>query len=163
MGDIGIVAALVVLGAVIVVVALRLRRTTEIGGRVNSSRVGGSVRLTDSSGNKLSIDKLLENELAASGSAKPVFTISTVTRQGVSGSPTSSETITIDGETYHSVDEIPAEVRDRVRALLVKAAAKGGKPELGGAAMARLGDELAALGLDLREPERSLDERREEP
>jgi hypothetical protein len=144
MGEMQIALALFVLAVVIVVLAVRLRATT---------RVGGSVQLKDASGNRLSIDELLAKELARSGSGKPVVTIAMTTRRAGSGNPDSTEAITIDGQTYHSIDEIPPEVRDRVRTLLAKAHKPGSDPADGAnAALIRIEDDLATLGLDLRDP-----------
>ena len=143
MGDFATTLALSVLAVAIVLLAMRLRSTV---------RIGGSVQLKSGSDDRLSIEKLLAKELADSGSAKPVVTISMVTKQGFSGSPQSTEAITIDGQTYHSVDEIPPQVRERVRTLLTQARAKAGTPgPEAGAALVRIEQDLAALGLDLHD------------
>jgi hypothetical protein len=142
MESLAIILLLVVLAVAIVLVAARLRGTTSIG---------GAVVMKDPAGNRLSIDKLLEEQVAATGS-KPVVSISMVTRRVGSESAESTEAITIDGRTYHSVEDIPPEVRDRVRGLLAQARAEGGTLQPGATdARVRIEHDLAELGLDLRE------------
>lgn len=144
MTDFQLTLTLIVLAVVIIVIAVRLRRTAS---------VGGTVRLKDGSSDHLSIDKMLEKELASAGPSKPAIKIAMTTRRVGGGNPESTEVITIDGQTYHSVDEIPPEVRDRVRTVLSKARASGSQPgSPNSAALVRIEDDLAALGLDLGEP-----------
>ena len=147
MTDFQITLSLIVLAVAIIVIAIRLRRTTS---------VGGTVRLKDDSGDRLSIDQMLEKELASAGSSKPAVKIAMTTRRVGGGNPESTEVITIDGQTYHSVDEIPPDVRDRVRTLLSQARASGSQPgSPNNAALVRIENDLSALGLDLREPPES--------
>ncbi len=142
MGDIGTVLVLVLLGLVLVVVALRLRATP---------RVGGTVRLSDPPDGKRTSD-LLEKALAASGSKRPIVSIALTTTRVGSGDPISREVITVDGQTYQSIDDIPPDVREHVREALAKTRRTGfaGLPGQG-SAIARIQGELAELGLDLGE------------
>jgi hypothetical protein len=58
----------------------------------------------------------------------------------------------VDGQRYGSIEEIPPEVRERVRALLAKAQRPGTSSLPGSeAALVKIEDDLAALGLDLRD------------
>ena len=150
MTDFQITLTLIVLGVAIIVIAVRLRRTTF---------VGGTVRLKDGSGDHLSIGEMLEKDLASAGSSKPAVKIAMTTRRVGGGNPESTEVITIDGQTYHSVDEIPPDLRERVRTLLSQTRASGSQPgSPNSAALLRIENDLAALGLDLREPPGSSEE-----
>ncbi len=134
-----IALTLLVLAIAIAYVARRLRSTPTIGAAESAQRPAG--------------DPGLVADLARSlgTTAKPVMSIQMRTTRSVSGGDASTETITIDGQTYHSIDEIPPEVRDRVRAMLAKARtpATGALPG-GQAGLARIEQDLAALGLDVR-------------
>jgi hypothetical protein len=142
MGDIATVLVLVLLGLVLVGVALRLRATP---------RVGGTVRLTNPPDGKRTSD-LLDKALAASGSKRPIVSIALTTTRVGSGDPISREVITVDGQTYQSIDEIPPDVREHVREVLAKTRRTGSAGLHGqGSALARIQGELAELGLDLDE------------
>jgi hypothetical protein len=138
-----IALTLLVLAVAIVAFAARIRRTPSVGG----------VDLTDASGSRLAINSTVSKQLASRTSGKQVLSISMRTTRTADGHGSSTESITIDGQTYGSIEEIPPEVRDRVRALLAKARKPGSSSLPGGeAAILKLEDDLAALGLDLREP-----------
>ena len=149
MGNIAIGMAIALLAVIVVIVAVRLRSTPSLG---------GTIRLTDQSDSPSSTELLLKKALAASGTGKPVITIAMTTTRGGSGEPVSQEVITVDGQTYRSIEEIPPDVRDHVRKVLAESSRKG-SPNLpsGGTAMAKIESDLVELGLDLHGPGEPVD------
>jgi hypothetical protein len=138
-----IALTLLVLAVAIVALAVHLRRTPSVG----------SVDLKDASGSRLAINTDVTKALAGRTSGRQVLSISMRTVRTADGTGTPTETITVDGQSYGSIDEIPPEVRERVRALLAKAQKPGtGSIPGGEAAIVKIEDDLAALGLDLRDP-----------
>ena len=142
MDDIVIALTIALVAVILVAAAIRLRATP---------RIGGTIRLTDHSDNASSSELLLKKVLEASGTSKPVVAIAMTTTRRGSGEPVAQEVITIDGQTYHSIEEIPPDVRDHVRKLLADASRAGSRilPG-GGSAMARIETDMAELGLDVR-------------
>jgi hypothetical protein len=138
---------IVLLAVAIVLLAVRFRSTPG---------VGGSISLTDkSTGKRLTttlINKTVTKALTAATTGKPVVAITMRTTRTSSGEPTSTEVITIDGQTYNSIDEIPPDVRDHVRKVLAAARLRAGQPLGAEGAMVQIENDLAKLGLDLREP-----------